>query len=294
MLVKIPNSEQFLGFTDRDALGTYKRQLAALAQVYSCICNQQKKTGEILGLSIDPKLVGFAGFQAPAYFLLAEAHYICRGFSDTIAFLIEKAKESAHNIQDAQFCAKTTSRCNAMQHRWWKLPASELLFSIGNISKTVDRLCKNPASSEFAAIHKVGEDYSLRTSGPNKLPLPDWRQANTLETIAQIYQKSVVELQRFNSEQDWAIDAPLPSGTWVNIPDPGFVNLLTGRLSAEILVDCGLSDGERVRLIQALVPLASANPTVLDTVLSRLLLAARPTDASILDALDTTAKRYLS
>jgi hypothetical protein len=78
--------------------------------------------------------------------------------------------------------------------------------------------------------------------------------------------------QETHSDRGWAIDTLLPLVTWVNIPDPGFVNLLTGRLSAEILVDDHLSDRERVRLIQALVPLAAANSTVLDTVLSRLLL----------------------
>jgi len=252
---------------------------------------------EMFELAMTPKLSGFAGFQAPAYLMLLEAHYICRGFlpRQAIEPYFTRVLEAAHNIQDARFCAKITSRCNAMQHCWWELPNSELPFKIDDIVDSVNRICKNPASLEFAALHQVGEEYSLRTAGPNKLPLPDWlRRANTLETIAQIYQKSVVELQRFNSEQDWAIDIPLPSGTWVNVPDPGFVNLLTGRLSAEILVDCDLSDGERVRLIQALVPLASANPTVLDTVLSRLLLAARPNDGSILNALDVTVKRYLS
>ena len=309
----IQSNNLWFGTRDRDSLGFYKRQLSALVQVYCCLLQGKKSiASEMLELAKKPKLSGFAGFQAPAYLVLAEAFYIysyhCfyQGFYQDIEFCLNRAREAAHNIQDARFCAKATSRCKAMQHHWWKSPTklpsnkakppvNKLSFNIDNISEIVDRLCKNPASPEFAALHQVGEEYSLRTVGPNKLPLPNWlRQADTLEAIAQIYQKSVVELQRFNSEQNWAIDTPLPSGTWVNVPDPGFVNLLTGRLSAEILVDRDLSDGEQVRLIQALVPLASANPTVLDTVLSRLLLAARPNDASVLDALDATVKRYLS
>lgn len=292
----------WFGSRDRDSLGFYKRQLATLVQVYCCLL-QGKKTiaSEMLELAKEPKLSGFAGFQAPAYLVLAEAFYIysCHcfylNFYRDIEFCLNRAREASHNIQDARFCAKATSRCNAMQHRWWDLPTSELPFSIDDISETVDRICKNSASPEFAALHRVGEDYSSRTAGQNKLPLPDWlRQANTLEAIAQIYQKSVVELQRFNSDQGWAVDTPLPLGTWVNIPDLGFVNLLTGRLSAEILVHRRFLDGDTVRLIQALVPLAAANPTVLDTVLSRLLLAARPNDVSILNNLDETLKRYLS
>jgi hypothetical protein len=296
----------WFGARDFDSLGFYKREIATLAQVYRCLLGEEQSTiNEMFKLAMAPKLSGFSGFQASAYLMLAEAIYTCRSsykrfpyssYYDTdIKLCFNRARESAHNIQDARFCARTTSRCNAMQHRWWKLPASELPFSIDDISETVDRICKNSASPEFAALHRVGEDYSLRTVGPNKLPLPDWlRQVNTLETIAQIYQKSGVELQRFNFDHGWAIDTPLPPGTWVNVPDPDFATLLTGRLSAEILVKPGLSDAERVKLIQALVPLAAANPTVLDTILARLLLAARPNDSTTLDTLDVTLKRYLS
>lgn len=289
MVVVDATSALLLSVGDRDALGVYKRQLATLAQVYSRILNQIDAVDELLNLAMDAKLTGFAGFQTPAYLMLAEAIYICHSsYHPGIDQCLARAQEAAHNIQDARFCAKTTSRINAMQQRWWKLP-------IGfDIAATVNRLCQNPANPEFAALHRVGEDYSGRTDGLNKLPLPDWlRQANTLETIAQIYQKSVVELQRFNSEQRWAIDASLPPGTRVNVPDPGLANLLTARLSAEILVASGLSDGERVKLIQSLVPLATANPTVLDTVLSRLLLAARPTDIHMLDELSEIVKRNL-
>lgn len=274
---------------DRDALGVYKRQLSTLAQIYSRLLNQIETTNELFNLAMDARLTGFAGFQTPAYLMLAEAIYICLGcYHLDIDLCLRRAKEAAHNIQDARFCARVTSRINAMLHHWWKI-SNEF-----DIVGTVNQLCQNPAHPEFAALHQVGEDYSERADGPNKLPLPDWlRLANTLETIAQIYQKSVVELQRFNSQQAWASDTPLPPGTWVNIPDPGFVNLLTGRLSAEILVNRVLLDGERIKLIQALVPLASANPTVLDTVLARLLLAARPTDIHMLDELSEVVNHNL-
>lgn len=277
-------------FNDRDSFGTYKRQLATLSQIYAEILQDSNAWAELLDLAMDSRLTGFAGFQAPAFFMLAESIYICRkAYHADIDECLVRAKVASHNIQDARFCAKSTIRYNAIRHRWWKCPDSS------NIAETVREFCENPANSQFSSLHFVGEDYSKRTTqGLNKLPLPNWlRQATTLKTIAEIYQKSVVELQRFNPKQDWSVDTPLSSGTWVNIPDPGFVNLLTGRLSAEILVNRDLSDGERVKLIQALVPLAADNSTVLDTVLSRLLIAAHPNDASILDSIDAILKRYL-
>jgi hypothetical protein len=61
--------------------------------------------------------------------------------------------------------------------------------------------------------------------------------------------------------------------------------LVAARLAAEVLV-APLQAEERVRLIQRLVPIAAASPTVLDTVLSRVLVAAAPLMTSdILEAL---------
>jgi len=42
-------------------------------------------------------------------------------------------------------------------------------------------------------------------------------------------------------------------------------------------------------LLQLLVPIASPNPTLLDTVLSRLLLVVRPSDLSVLSELESLA-----
>ena len=43
--------------------------------------------------------------------------------------------------------------------------------------------------------------------------------------------------------------------------------------------------GDLIIVIRSLVPVAAANPTALDTVLARLLLAERPADAAIVDRL---------
>ncbi len=272
-----------------DSWGVYRRRLASLAQIHAQLPDHQETAISLLGLAQSHKLEGFAGFQTLAYLTLAEANYICYGsVHPSIEVCLERAIAAAHNIQDGKFCAKLTARCNAMQQRWWQ-------SSVADIRSTILLLCDHPNSSEFTALHRVGEDYRYRNKGPNKLPLPDWlRQAQTFADIARVYQISATELQHVNREHSWGVDEPLASGTWVNIPDPGFVTLLTTRLAAEVLVTPNLSDPERVELIQPLVPLAADNPTVLDTVLACLLLAARPTDEQMLSELSEIVKRYLS
>ena len=72
----------------------------------------------------------------------------------------------------------------------------------------------------------------------------------------------------------------------VRIPDRGLAPLLAARVAAAVLVDPALDAVQRIDAIQALVPVAAANPTALDTVLARLLLAARPADPARLGAVD--------
>ena len=72
----------------------------------------------------------------------------------------------------------------------------------------------------------------------------------------------------------------------VRIPDRGLAPLLAARVAAAVLVDPALDAVQRIEAIQALVPVAAANPTALDTVLARLLLAARPADPARLGAVD--------
>jgi hypothetical protein len=71
----------------------------------------------------------------------------------------------------------------------------------------------------------------------------------------------------------------------VNIPDPGLSPLLAARFAARALADRSLTDDERKRAIRTLVPAAAANPTALDVVLARLLLAERLPDLPMLDAI---------
>jgi hypothetical protein len=57
---------------------------------------------------------------------------------------------------------------------------------------------------------------------------------------------------------------------------------MAGYLSAAALADASLSAAERTQLIKRLVHTATRNPTTLDTVLSRLLLAARPDNRDLI------------
>jgi hypothetical protein len=69
------------------------------------------------------------------------------------------------------------------------------------------------------------------------------------------------------------------------LPDSGFRPLLAARLAAQALGDTTLEHDERTKLIQTLVPTATENPTALDTVLARLLIAAGPLDGPLIDEL---------
>jgi hypothetical protein len=120
------------------------------------------------------------------------------------------------------------------------------------------------------------------------------RAANTLRTLAAVYERPPREFERVNEERGWALDEPLTGGERVNVPDPEFGPLLAARLAGLVLADGTLPDPERVRLIQSLVPLAAANPTALDTVLARLVLAWRPTDPGVLAMLRQAIAQHVA
>jgi hypothetical protein len=80
----------------------------------------------------------------------------------------------------------------------------------------------------------------------------------------------------------------LAGGTCVHVPDPGLAPLLALHLSARVLADDSIAE-ERVALLRALVPVAAANPTALDTVLSYLVIAADLQDAELLEEIVTEA-----
>lgn len=260
-----------------DSWGAHRRRMATHAQILARLDDNWTRANELLMGAAHLKR-GFAGFQAPVYMMLAEAFLVCNPTRPPIIeSILDMALRAAHNVQDASFCLRTTSRCNAMRQHWW-----------GSIKlrESVRLLVDNPRAAELAALHRIGEDFQHRD--PTSLVLPDEvRSAATLSAVSNIYHRPLAELQRANPSLD--PNQPLAVGTTVNIPDPGFATWIAARLSAEALVDGTLEDQQRLESMQLLVPIAAPNPTILDLVLARLLLAMRPADPGLLDALEIAA-----
>jgi hypothetical protein len=260
-----------------DSWGAHRRRMAAHAQILARLEGNWPRANELLMGAASLKR-GFAGFQVPVYMMLAEAFLVCNPTRPPIIeTILDMAQQAAHNVQDASFCLRMTSRCNAMRRRWWG-PL--------NLRDSVRVLIDKPRSPELAAQHRIGEDFRHRE--PVSLALPDEvRRADTLAALSKVYNRPITEIQHVNPGID--ANQSLAPGILVNLPDPGFATWIAARLSAEVLVDSTLADQERTELLQLLVPIAIPNPTVLDLVLARLLLLVRPADAALLDALERAA-----
>jgi hypothetical protein len=214
---------------------------------------------------------GYSGMEAYARLTLAESLHVCARPPAEIEAELAEAEASAHNIQDASFCALTTARCTTLRARWWSavLDGDPL-----DLEGEIDHLERGLSPAQWAIGHQVGHLYPARRYDRSSQPLPGWMLgARSLSEIARVYQVSVEELRALNPDLG-DVTAPLAEGRLVQIPDPGFRPLIAAFLSALALVAPNLEDGQRVHLIQRLVPAALAKPTALHTVLGRLALAA--------------------
>jgi hypothetical protein len=251
-----------------DSWGTHRRRLTALYELAILLAGDDARADallqRVLGLP-----GGFAGFQAPALLRQADALVATgRAAHPARARSLDDALESAHHVQDVHFCARVTARCNALR-RW-----HATTLDGPALAETIARLAAAPADEEFAADHRVHEDYVHRAKGaPGTLPIDEATHAETLEQLADLFQRPVLEFRRLNPAFD--LEQTIPDGTMVLVPDPGLVPLLAAHLAARCFADQDLED-ERPRLIRSLVPVALANATALDTVLSYLLAAVQP------------------
>jgi hypothetical protein len=212
---------------------------------------------------------GFAGFTAPALIELAGTMLLCGVQDVIIRQVLEEARIASHRIQDHIFCARSTAAWHILTRDWQN--------SGRDLSDIITSFAKNPGAPDFAALHHVGEPYAARQIGTVHLPLPDrLYRANTLRSLAELFGRPLSSVCHLNPS--WDSDAPLPGGTQVSIPDPGLAPQLAARFAALVLAEPGLPSSEQTWLIQQLVPAAVGNSTALDTVLSRLLLAAKPID----------------
>jgi len=255
-----------------DIVGAHKRRLAAHAEALRCALGypEDDSTCQELLARAEKVRFGYAGYGMPAYLALAEAASICLAAgADAVGRALDGARSSAHNINEPTYCARSTARCNAMRAWWWQ-PGG-----IADLPDVVRRLLADPQAPEFAAAHCVDEAYGERAKF--RLDLPDaMRQAKSLVALAAVYKQPLTEFQRLNRDRDWDVEQPLDGETLVRVPDPGFVPLLAARFAAEALAQPGLPPAGRRVLIQSLVPLAAPDPTALDTVLARLVLADPP------------------
>lgn len=263
-----------------DIWGQNKRRLGALAESLFLVFGDAPKAGNLVAEALELQF-GFAGYEAPACLALAESSYIVnRDASDLIHAALQRSKQAAHCVQDPLFCARTSSRCNAMEIYWRK--QLDAAMSASDLSKTIERFVQNPLAAEFSAIHIVGEDYPERQPPPFHLEIPDWaRQARSLEELGRVYEVNLTAMLNANREPSWASDHQLPMGSEVRIPDPEMVQLMATWLSVLALVTPGLNNNERVRLVQSMIPVVVENPVAVDTVLARLLLLVRPENLEI-------------
>ncbi|RPI25801.1 MAG: hypothetical protein EHM61_13425 [Acidobacteria bacterium] len=256
-----------------DSWGFYKRRLAGLAQAATLVPGMEQFVSDALSTA-ETLPYGFAGFQSPACLNLAETIRTCGKGGDALQRALDQALRAAHNIQEESFCARQTARLNTM-FKWWDPEGFD-------IPKITTRLIEDPSAADFATIHRVSERYEARASTNGQIPHP-----KTLFELAKLYHQPIEELVRLNGRR-WAPTDELPADEEVRVPDPGFATQLTARISVELLVEPTLTDEERIAGIRRLVPLASASATVLDTVLARLLLAAKPT-GEVLEAIERVA-----
>lgn len=264
----------------RDPQALHKRELAALAEAATLLPDRAAVVERCLA-AIRALPGGLAGYHASAWLSLADTIRICQpANTQQREWALRKATQAAQNIQDELFCIRMNARVNAFRKRRWQTDTSSTA-----ILERVLSFCSDPGQPLFAPVHIVQEAYSARKAGPNQHPLPDSiRQANTLEQLAENYRQPLAALLRLNP-QHHGTDI-LARRTLVLVPDPEFAALLAAHFAAEILSTAGLSSAQRIGALQALAPVAATNPTTLDTVLARLMLAARPDDPAVLAALE--------
>ena len=270
-----------------DTYGRRLRRLAALAQAHALLLDDTHTSDELLTLALNTseKNFGLAGFQFAANLALNETFLVCQPMDTTKAQqALNCALEFAQNINDTSFCARSTARVNAIQHRWISLSTEDLI-------RVIEQLRRDPNSPEFSTIHLIGQKCNR---DPSARPMDSsFIAPNTLADLTRAYNQPPEEWERLNLPLGLTLKSSLIGVPIVNVPDPGFATFLASRFSAFVLCNNDLNQDKKIDLLQKLVPVSASNPTNLDIVLGRLLIVACPIIPDVLQMLDEITSPYL-
>ncbi|MEO7522069.1 MAG: hypothetical protein ABIW79_09660, partial [Gemmatimonas sp.] len=271
-----------------DPWSHHVRRMVALAEIEGIARAHPDVAADFVNVAMSLPF-GFAGFNAKARLTLSECLRVLQP-ADTMGIesSFTMALGSAHNVQDFVFCARVTSSVEAMRLRWRPTVAPDLLPDL------IERLVRDPQDPDFAGRHQIGEQFEKRVDQANRLVIPDWaRAASSLRVLAQLFDLPLADFVQFSADGGWRADDALPAGAVVAVPDHKFPPLLAARLAADTLAAGTLTAARRTRLVQALTPVAARDYTSLDVALSRMLLAALPSDATSLSHLAESVARYV-
>jgi hypothetical protein len=104
-----------------DIWGLEKRRMLAHAQALGWLLGDRTRALRLLAEAQAIADSGFAGFQAQACLALAEGIAVVErgGHPAALDAALASAQQAVHNVQDVSFCARITSRVNAMRRHWW-------------------------------------------------------------------------------------------------------------------------------------------------------------------------------
>jgi hypothetical protein len=236
-----------------DRWGHHARRLAAHTEVAHLVLGDTARAVDLLGRAMQVPF-GYAGYRAPASIAVAEASVVVSpadiGLRDAA---LDSALTSAHNIQEPAFCTLMTARVNTVID-WWRSARPNDLAGL------IEAFVQNPEAARFSPRHRLGEAFERRSRGDH-LSVDHITALQSPEAVALDLGLPILAVTRLTAEAN--------PGTVV-LPDPGFAPMVAAHLAARVTASA-LPHEERVRLMAAVLPVASQDVTHLDQVLGRLL-----------------------
>lgn len=236
-----------------DRWGHHARRLAAHAEVASLVLGDPAGAVDLIDRAMRVPF-GYAGYRAPASIAVAESLAVVAPLDVARQeAALDSALTSAHNIQEPAFCALMTARVNTVIG-WWRSPAKE------DLAKVVESFVQAPGAARFSPRHRLGESFERR-SRDDHLPVGHITALQSPREVAQSLGLPIPAVTRLTADAD---------PDTVVLPDPGFAPMVAAYFAAQVAASA-LPREERVRLIAAVLPVASKDVTHLDRVLGRLL-----------------------